>query len=208
MAARPQRGRRADDRDDRQHLGRMRKQHGVPPDQIHARGHHRRRVNERRDRSGAFHRVGQPDVERNLRGLAGRADEQQQGDRGHDTEGRLGGQPGNRGVQVLEIDGAELRERKQHAEDERDVADAVDDERLLAGIRGKPVLVPEADEQVRAKPHAFPADEQHHEVVAQHEQQHERREEVQVRKVARVFVRLLFDHVRRRIDDESGSRFR
>ena len=55
-------------RNDEQHFGR---EDGVEtPDQIHAGGNHRGRVNECGDRSGAFHRVGQPHVQRELSTLA------------------------------------------------------------------------------------------------------------------------------------------
>ena len=46
-------------------------------DHVDARGHHGRGVNQRGDRRRAFHGVGQPDIERNLRGLAGGAHQQQ-----------------------------------------------------------------------------------------------------------------------------------
>ncbi len=47
-------------------------------DQVHAGRDHRRRVDQRADRRRALHRVGQPGVQRDLRGLGERADEQQQ----------------------------------------------------------------------------------------------------------------------------------
>ena len=47
-------------------------------DHVDAGRDHRGRVDERGDRRRAFHRVGQPDVERKLRALAGGADEQAQ----------------------------------------------------------------------------------------------------------------------------------
>ncbi len=40
------------------------------PDQVHPGGHHRGGVDQGADRRGAFHRVGQPDVQRELRALA------------------------------------------------------------------------------------------------------------------------------------------
>ena len=46
-------------------------------DQVHAGGDHRRGVDQRADRRRALHRVGQPRVQRDLRGLGERADEQQ-----------------------------------------------------------------------------------------------------------------------------------
>ena len=60
---------------------------------------------------------------------------------------------------------------EQHAENERHVADTIDDERFLAGVGGKAVLVPEADEQIRAEPHAFPSDEEQEVGVGEHQRQ-------------------------------------
>ncbi len=67
-----------------------------------------------------------------------------------------------------------------HAEAEAEVADAVDDERLLSGARGRRLLVPEADEGVAAQADRLPADVEHQEVVAQDQQQHAEHEQVQV----------------------------
>ena len=55
-----------------------------PRHHIHARRDHGRGVDQGGDRRGAFHGVGQPDVERKLRRLAAGADEQQQSGRGDD----------------------------------------------------------------------------------------------------------------------------
>ena len=56
---------------------------------VHTGGHHCRRVNQRADRRGAFHRVRQPDVQGELRGLANRAaEDQQSGNRCHRTKQR------------------------------------------------------------------------------------------------------------------------
>ena len=60
-------------------------------DQVDAGGHHRRRVDQRRDRRRAGHRVGQPDVERDLRRLAGGADEQQDADEARRDRGQRRG---------------------------------------------------------------------------------------------------------------------
>ena len=49
--------------------------------------HHRRGVDQRRDRRRAFHRVRQPDVQRHLGGLAHRADEQADADDRHRRPG-------------------------------------------------------------------------------------------------------------------------
>ena len=50
--------------DHQQHFGR--EDRIEPADQVHAGGDHRRRVDKRGDGRGAFHRVGQPDVQREL----------------------------------------------------------------------------------------------------------------------------------------------
>ena len=89
-----------------------------------------------------------------------------------------------RGVDAVHVERAERRVQQEHAEQEAGVADAVGDEGLLAGARVGEVVEPEADQQVRGQPHAFPADEQHQQRAAEHQQQHEEQEQVQVREEA------------------------
>ena len=55
------------------------------------------------------------------------------------------------------------------------------------------VLEPEADQQVAAEADAFPADEEHRQVVAEDQDQHREDEQVQVGEEAR--VRLVLAHV-------------
>ena len=81
---REDRGQRADHDDDDLRDRRHREQHVASRDQVDAGRDHRRRVDERRDRRRAGHGVGQPDVERDLRALAGASEEQKQADRGDD----------------------------------------------------------------------------------------------------------------------------
>ncbi len=126
---------RADHRHDRQRVGREAEEHGVAPDQVDARGDHRRGVDEGRHRRRAFHGVRQPDVERNLRRLARRADEQQQ------RRDRRDSRSPSRGRRLATLPAMpwkssvpNMPEQRQHAQNERVVADAVDDERLLAGV--------------------------------------------------------------------------
>ena len=63
-----------------------------PPDQVDARRHHRRGVDQGGDGRGAGHRIGQPDVQGELGGLADRAPEQQERRRRDEGRGdpRLG----------------------------------------------------------------------------------------------------------------------
>ena len=71
-----ERGGRADDGDDAEREGRAVEEDVAARDHVDAGGDHGGRVDERGDRRRAFHRVGQPDVEGNLRGLAGGAEDQ------------------------------------------------------------------------------------------------------------------------------------
>ncbi len=79
-----------------------------------------------------------------------------------------------------ELQRAEGGEDQEQAEREAPVAHAVDEERLLAGLRGALLVEPERDQQVRAQAHALPAQEHQQVVVGQDEDEHGEHEEVQV----------------------------
>ena len=100
-----------------------------------------------------------------------------------------------------------------HAEAEPEVADAVDDERLLRRARRRGLLVPEADEQVAAQADSLPADVEQQEVVAQDQHQHAEHEQVQVGEEApepavavHVADRVDVDEEADRADDEQEHR--
>ena len=100
-----------------------------------------------------------------------------------------------------------------HAEAEPEVADAVDDERLLRRSRRRRLLVPEADEQVAAQADQLPADVEEQEVVGQDQHQHAEHEEVQVGEEApeasiavHVADRVDVDEEPDRADDEQQHR--
>ena len=184
----------------------MREQHGVAPHHVDTGGHHGRRVNQRRHRRRPFHRVGQPDVQRNLRRLTGGTDEQQQANqRQHAELPELDRQRRSRVGDSAEVERAEGVINEEHAEDESPVTHAVDDERLLAGIRRALLLVPVADQQIGAEAHAFPADEHREESTAKDEREHEETEEVQVAEEPRVAPTRLVVHVGRRVDMNERS---
>ena len=76
---------------------------------------------------------------------------------------------------------AQLGPQQEDRDRQADVADPVHQERLLRGRgRGRAVLV-EADQQVRREADALPAEVEHHEVVAQDQQQHRGDEQVELR---------------------------
>ena len=124
---------------------------------VDAGGDHGGGVDQRGDRRGAGHGVRQPDVQRNLRGLAAGADQQQQADRG---QRRASGLPAACGKTVAKSSEPKLHDDQEHRQRKAEIADAVHDERLVAGVGGELLVEVEADQQVAAQAHAFPADEQ------------------------------------------------
>ena len=107
-------------------------------DHVDAGGHHRRGVDQRRDRRRAGHGVGQPDVERDLRRLAGGADEQQQRRPRSRSPARGSARARSMWATSRLSDAvrcpARLQNSRKMPSRKPDVADAVDDERLLAGV--------------------------------------------------------------------------
>ena len=124
-------------------------------------------MDEGRDRGGAFHGVGQPHVQRELRRLAHGPHEQQQGDGDQDAVAAAAR------AHLLEhagvVEGAEGHEDEHHAQAEAEVAHPVDDEGLLAGRGRLGLVIEEADEVVGAEPHRFPAEVQQQVVVGHHQ---------------------------------------
>ena len=185
---------RADD-DDAELRARREVEHRPGPhDQVDARGHHRRGVDECGDRGRAFHRVAEPGLQRHLGRLTARGQQQQQAD-GVEcalAQFRCGGED------TLERDRADVGEHHHHRDGKADVADAVDDERLLGRGGRRRLVLPEPDQQVRRQADAFPADVEAQVVVGEHQQQHRREEQVQIREKPTA-VRV-FGHVADRVD--------
>jgi len=136
-------------------------------------------MDQRRDRGRALHRIGQPHVQRHLGALAHGTDEQQQADHRHHqvlgaAEQRHG--PALDQMQVGEhlgvVQGAEVVQDAGDAEQEAEVANPVDQERLQVGEHRAGPLEPEADQQVGHQADRFPAEEQLQEVVGHHQHQH------------------------------------
>ena len=180
-------------------------------DEVDAGGDHRRRVDERRHRGRAFHRVGKPHIQRELGALAERAEHEAVGDRGLRPLARATG-GGGVGCERLEqrvvghrvvVDpDQEDRERKP------EVADPVHDERLLrGGHRGRPRVVV-ADEQVAREADAFPAEVQEDEVAAHHERAHREEEDAHRAEEARVALADIGLHVLGRVDRDQRAEAR
>ena len=182
---RPERGQRADPR----HHGQRGSSPGLEEraetnNHVHARRHHRRCVNQSGDWSWTLHGIGKPHVEGNLSALSCSASEQQQ--RTHGRERRS-----HRCcacVDLADTEASDLVRDQEDAEQEREVTDPVDDERLLRRRSGRLSFEPESDQQIGAQPHALPANEQQDEVVGQNENEHRRAEQIQVCKETRVSI--------------------
>ncbi len=145
-------------------------------DEVDAGGDHRGRVDERRYRGGALHRVEEPGLERELRGLAAGCEKEQQADPGEGGFTRLACHRED----LVEYDGAERNEDQHDRQAQSDVADAVHDEGLLGRSSRTRLVLPEADEQVGRQAHALPADVEQEVVVSEDEQEHGSDEEVEV----------------------------
>ena len=137
MVAAKNGGREADDRD-HVHRDRARavKISRGARDHVDAGGHHGRGVDQRGDRRGTGHRVRQPDVQRNLRRLAAGAHQQQQADRGEHPALGSTGMPCLANT-LAKSSEPKLHDDQEHRQREAEVADAVDDERLVAGVGGE-----------------------------------------------------------------------
>ena len=98
----------------------------------------------------------------------------------------LGNTSGARANTVDVVERAGLVEQQEGGDDEADVADHVDHERLDAGGGGRVAAVPEGDQQVGRRADERPAHDQQHEVRGQDQQQHREDEEVEVGEEARV----------------------
>ena len=175
----------ADDRPDVGRGDRLLEERVHAGDQVDARGDHRRGVDQRGDRRRALHRVRQPRVERDLRGLRERAD-QQQDQAGGEVAVVVGADLLGLLERAEEVQRARVLEDEERAERQADVADVVDDERLDARAGRRRAAVPEGDQQVGRRADERPADDQQEEVRRQDQQQHREDEEVEVREEARV----------------------
>ena len=196
-AAGYQQRQRTDDRADRCRRWRPLEEHVEAADQIDASGDHCCGVDQRADRCWAFHRVGEPSLERNLRRLGEGADEDQQ-HRDHQLRRILLKGCVGAGEELAVVEHAHRLEEEERSEHEADVADDVDHEGLDAGRRGRVAAVPVGDQHVGGGANEGPANDQQHHVAREHQQQHREDEEVEVREVAN--VTLVGLHVASRVE--------
>ena len=194
---REQRGEGADPAHRAQHLGRLLEEERGAEEQVDARGHHRGGVDQGRHRGRSLHRVGQPDVERELGRLARRAQvdaEHDEAEAGEGVAAALGHLE-----QLGEVEGAGAAPQHHDADEEPHVARLGDPERLHRRARRLGPCVPVADQEVGAEAHQLPADEELDEVGGQHQPHHREREEGLVGVVAAERGRRLVGEVAERV---------
>ena len=92
----------------------------------------------------------------------------------------------------------QLRNQKQKPEHKTEIADAIDNEGLVSGDRVGVIVVPKTDEEIGTETHAFPADEQHQQIVPHHQQEHKEDKQVQINE--KTNHPLVVPHIAERID--------
>ena len=157
-----------------------------PGNEIDAGCDHRGCVDQRTDGRRSGHRVGQPGVQRELRRLAHDPAQQQQGG----DRCRVLLSPPDGGVRMFVMRERSRRDgQREDAEQEADVTEAGDHERLDGAALRVRLLPVVADQEVGADTHHLPPDQQDEQVVGEDDQHHgggEQRHEGGVRRIARV----------------------
>src|SRR5207302_8172514 len=82
--------------------------------------------------------------------------------------------------EIAKIQAVELPQQQKHGNQEAEVADAVHDKGLLAGVRGRILQEEKSDEEIRSEPHALPAYKQQQVAGGQDQHQHEEHEKVEI----------------------------
>ena len=170
-----------------------------PGDEIDTGRDHRGGVNQGAYRSWPLHRVGQPDVERDLRRLSRSADKEEERDQGHLLRPEeMGASLQCRKINTPDPLTAHFPDEEQDAQEKAEIADPVNNKSLVAGYSIRVILVPEANQEVRAEPHALPADKEEQEIIGHDQHQHKKDKEVEIGEVAH--HPLVMAHVSERID--------
>ena len=183
---REERGGGAKEDDEVGGLGRVFHQRRHAADQEDTGGHHGCRVDQRRHRGRAFHRVGKPGVQDQLCRFTHRTDEQQEGQQVRCVP--IGPQEVDVGLcqrrcrceHIVKADAVGHVEQTEDTQSKTKVPHTVHYEGFDRRRVGRGFLIIKADQQVRGHTHAFPAKEHLQQVVRGHQHQHGEGEEGQI----------------------------
>ena len=125
-------------------------------------------MNQRRHRRRTFHRVRQPNLQRQLGRFARGATEQQQSDQ--------------RTRHVLLPERREIHRTiapvaHDDTEQEAEVAHPINDKSLFSRLRRRGPLVPVSDEQIGTEAHQFPKNKNHEQIISQDDAEHRKHED-------------------------------
>ena len=97
----------------------------------------------------------------------------------------------------MKVQRSEGHDHEHHAQQERGVANAIDDECFLPGVGGGLAQKVKSDQEIRAEAHALPAHEHHQVIVRQHQDQHGEHEKIEIAEEAVIsaFMRHVSDGV-------------
>ena len=115
-------------------------------------------MEQRTDRGGAFHGIGQPGQEWKLGALAHHAAKNKEGGEREEVGGNgmsLGGLVHFENAQV-----AEAQQKNDQSQEEADIAETGHYKGFFASLRGAPFFIIEADQQIRCEPDQFPENEE------------------------------------------------
>src|SRR6266446_3245267 len=142
-------------------------------------------MDQRRNRRGTFHGIGQPNIKRKLRRLAAGSNKQQQrGGREH----RIADREGSTVRQFVDVDKtkrAQIPGERERAENESGIADTVHNKCLVSGGRGGVAMKVKTNQQIRTQANAFPSNKQKYVVIRKDESKHGSACPLRSRKAAR-----------------------
>ena len=151
-----------------------------PAQHINAGGNHRGGVDQGRDGRRAFHRVGEPNLERKLGGFTDSAAEEEERDQRAEDQAVFRG----KGVEFGQVDRVVGPVAHHDPEEKTEVADAVGDEGFFRGCGGRGFFVPVVDEQIGAETDQLPKNEHHEKIVGENDAEHRKHENRKTAEVA------------------------
>ena len=143
-------------------------------------GNHGCGVNQCRNRGRTFHRIRQPNVQRELRRFTHRTDKQEQTGYGNQRPFHTGEQLDSGRLNIRQISeyiliaqaAAEIGKHQADTEQKSEVTDTVDQKGFQVGKNRARTFEIETDQEIRHQAHSLPAEEELDEVVAHNQHQH------------------------------------